>query len=56
MNLFGFIAEEHKVIMNGLLLKEKSDEVLKMLVEKFHFDRPNTGIAFTTPAEVFPLK
>ena len=56
MNLFGLVAEEHKVVMNGLLLKEKSDEVLQMLVDKFHFDKPNTGIAFTTPTEIFSFK
>lgn len=50
-NALGLIPEENKVILTGLVPKEKSCAVLDMLAERFHFDRPNTGIAFTIPIE-----
>ena len=49
MDVFGFTPEENKVIITCLIPKKKSDEMLKMMTEKFNFDKPNTGIAFTTP-------
>ena len=48
---FGFIPEENKVIMTCLLSRESADIVLERLVKRFNFDKPNTGIAFTTPIE-----
>lgn len=46
---FGLMPEEHKVVITCVLAREKSNAVMDMLAEKFHFDRPNTGIAFTMP-------
>lgn len=50
-NVLGLIPEENKVIITGLVLKEKSCAILDMLAEKFDFNKPNTGIAFTIPIE-----
>ncbi len=50
-NMLGFVPEENKVLITCLLPSDKTDAVLNMLIEKFHFDRPNTGIAFTVPVE-----
>ena len=49
--MFGLVPEENKVVITCLLPSEKSDALLDMLVEKFNFDKPNTGIAFTIPVE-----
>lgn len=50
-DVLGLVPEEDKVVITCLLPEEKSDAVLEMLVKKFHFDKPNTGIAFTIPVE-----
>ncbi|SHI07854.1 nitrogen regulatory protein P-II family [Sporobacter termitidis DSM 10068] len=50
-DMFGLVPEENKVVITCLLPEEKSDAILDMLVRKFNFDKPNTGIAFTTPVE-----
>lgn len=48
---FGFVPEEHKIIATCLMPNKKSDAVLDALNMDFHFNRPNTGIAFTVPVE-----
>lgn len=54
-DMFGLVPEENKVVITCLLPGEKSDAVLNMLVSKFHFDQPNTGIAFIIPVEKLSL-
>ena len=49
--LLGFVTEEDKVVITCLLPSQKTDAVFEMLVKKFNFDKPNTGIAFTIPIE-----
>ncbi len=49
--MFGIVPEEDKVLITCLLPGEKADAVFEMLIQKFHFDKPNTGIAFTIPVE-----
>ena len=51
MNVLGLVSEENKAVITCVLADNKSDTVLKMLIEKFHFDKSNTGIAFTTPID-----
>jgi len=50
-DMLGLVPEENKVVITCLLPCNKVDTVLDMLVNKFHFDKPNTGIAFTIPIE-----
>lgn len=45
---FGLTSEEKKVIITCLSTHAKVDAVLRMLVERFGFNRPNTGIAYTS--------
>lgn len=54
-DMFGFVPEVDKVVITCLLSGDKADAALDMLVEKFHFDKPNTGIAFTTPVEMLSV-
>jgi len=51
MEAFGFVPEENKVFIQCLMTAEHATAALEMLTHKFHFDRPNTGIAFTIPVE-----
>lgn len=51
----GLNPEENKVVITGLLPQEKIDTLFNMLVERFHFDKPNTGIAYTIPIEKLSL-
>jgi len=46
-DMFGLVPEENKSIITCLLPEKETDTVLDMLISQFHFDRPNTGIAFT---------
>ena len=51
IDALGLVPEENKVVITGLLPKKKSEEIVRMLTEKFDFDKPNTGIAFTVPVD-----
>ena len=50
------LPEENKVVITCLLTRGQSDAVLRMLVEKFDFDKPNTGVAFTVPVDRMPFE
>ena len=47
----GLTPEENKILVTCLLLNNKADEVFEMLISDFHFDKPNTGIAYVVPVE-----
>jgi hypothetical protein len=51
LEAFGFVPEEHKVIITCLLPRDKGAATLETLVRKFAFDKPNTGIAFMVPVD-----
>lgn len=46
-NFIGLIPEEEKVMINCLIKKKQKADIFAMLRNDFHFDQPNTGIAFT---------
>jgi len=50
-DMLGLVPEENKVVITCLVPAEKTSAVLEMLVKKFSFDQPNTGIAFTISVE-----
>ncbi len=50
-NVLGLVPEQHKATIMCVLPDSKSAAVMEMLVDKFHFDQPNTGIAFTIPID-----
>ena len=49
LDAFSFVPDEHKIMICCLMPPESIDAAFKTLTEKFHFDMPNTGIAFTIP-------
>ncbi|MFT3985330.1 MAG: hypothetical protein QM697_15600 [Lachnospiraceae bacterium] len=51
-DMFGLVAEENKVVITCVIACKKTDVVLDMLIHRFHFDKPNTGIAFTIPIQI----
>ena len=48
---FGFESEQKKVMISCLLKNEKAKQLLDVLYTDYKFDKPNTGIAFSTPVE-----
>ena len=50
-NTLGLLPEENKVVITCVLTRDKSNVILEMLTDRFHFDSPNTGIAFTMPID-----
>jgi len=46
-NLLGLVPEKEKVVIITMTTAVKADAVMKMLVEEFHFDKEDTGVAFT---------
>ena len=50
-HVLGIVPEKQKSVITCMVTYEKSTRILDMLVERFFFDSPNTGIAFTIPIE-----
>ncbi|MDR2091304.1 MAG: hypothetical protein LBP62_06655 [Clostridiales bacterium] len=44
---FGIVHENNKVVVTCLIKKSALDDAFAMLNNRFNFDKPNTGIAFT---------
>lgn len=51
MDAFGLVPEENKIIITCLAPDNEIDAIFDMLVKDFHFNKPNTGIAYTIPVE-----
>lgn len=49
--VFGFVPEVHKVLMTSILSTRNAQKMLTILNERFDFDKPNTGVAFTVPLD-----
>lgn len=45
---FGLSTEEKKIIITCVSTEAKVNAALRMLADRFDFDKPNTGIAFTS--------
>lgn len=50
-NALGLVPEDHKIVITCVIAHEKTDALLRLLNDHYHFNRPNTGIAFTIPIE-----
>lgn len=50
-NVLGLVPEENKVMIMCMLPDNKTEMINKILVDKFKFDQPNTGIAITIPID-----
>ena len=50
-DMLGLVPEEKKVMITCLIAGNLSSQLLDQLVEKFNFDKPNTGIAFVVPVD-----
>ena len=47
----GLVGEQNKIVILCLVNRSKIDGIFSMLNDQFHFNKPNTGIAFTVPVE-----
>ncbi len=50
-NVLGLVPEENKVMIMCMLPDSKTEMINKILIDKFKFDQPNTGIAITIPID-----
>lgn len=48
---FGFEAEQGKVLITCLIKSENAKALIDILYNDYHFNKPNTGIAFGIPVE-----
>ena len=48
---FGFETAQGRVMISCLLKTEQARKLIDLLCKKYHFDQPNTGIAFGIPVE-----
>lgn len=48
---FGFDVEQSKVVISCLIKRNIAKELIDMLYNKYNFNKPNTGIAFSIPVE-----
>jgi hypothetical protein len=48
---FGFEAEQGKVLITCLVKTETAKTLIDILYREYHFNKPNTGIAYTVPVE-----
>ena len=51
LHALGFVVENKKVVIAGLLLQKNKSPIFRMLKKQFGFDKPNTGIAYTIEVE-----
>ncbi|MDR3318456.1 MAG: hypothetical protein LBS99_03380 [Clostridiales bacterium] len=51
LQAFGFHVEQEKVLLIGLISRENSARAFDILIERFKFNKPNTGIAFSVPID-----
>ena len=50
-NTFGLAREENKIVIKGVSTHTKIEAAIKLIVERFNFTEPDTGIAFTIGIE-----
>ena len=51
MDMLGLVHEKNKVLITCLISDSEADTIFDILAADFHFDKPNTGIAYTIPVE-----
>jgi len=51
MDTYGLVPEENKIIIMCLVSNKDAETIFKMLEKDFHFNKPNTGIAYTIPVK-----
>lgn len=53
--LLCMVEDEDKLVITLILPREQTDQIFDLLNHKFHFNQPDTGIAFTVPVELLSL-
>lgn len=51
LRALGMTPEDNRALLMCFIAKERVQEVFNFLNYKYHFNRPNTGFAFTLPVE-----
>jgi hypothetical protein len=50
-NMLGLVPEKKKAVITCVSKGRKAEAFLQMLADKFDFDKPGAGIAFTIPVD-----
>jgi len=50
-SVFGLDVNQGKIMISCLIKTDKAKELIEVLYNKYNFDKPNTGIAFSIPVE-----
>lgn len=50
-DMLGLVPEEKKIMISCIVTSDVAEKLLEQLVSKLHFNRPNTGVAFTIPVD-----
>ena len=48
----GFFPEDEKLIITFFVAHNRAEKIINMFREEYHFDKPNTGIAFSQKISV----
>ena len=51
LRTLGFGEETSKVMLSGFIREQHVESVFHVLETEYHFDKPNSGFAFTIPVE-----
>lgn len=50
-DMLGLVPEEKKIMITCIVAGNRTDHLFEALISKFHFNEPNTGIAFVVPVD-----
>lgn len=48
LEALGLVVEAKKTVITCLIKTSQQEQIFQLLANDFHFDRPNTGVAYTT--------
>jgi len=50
-DMLGLVPEEKKVLITCIVEGSRTDHLFEELISRYHFNEPNTGIAFVVPID-----
>lgn len=50
-DMLGLVPEEKKVLITCIIASNRTDHLFEGLITEFHFNEPNTGVAFVVPVD-----
>ncbi len=50
-DMLGLVPEEKKILITCIVKGDLTKQIFDQLIEKYNFNKPNTGIAFSIPVD-----